>query len=264
MEYKKPFLYIDTNFKAEQALMLDMAFRNYDFELVGISTHDGFMGKALAASNILGLVEEYGLYLPVASDEKLDDEDRSKLIFNSKKDYLEKVDPADFLYDLATDCGSLDILAIGNLTNIARALERYDDISDYISHIFCYIDVKNKDIDLDALDKVLSSSIDLFIIDKDLASNILLDDEFLKDLPIEKNIILDEILKKDYDLRDGSSLILMYLMLQPSAFIFDEKALRVDREDLELIHDNNRKKNYLAIRVNEDSFFDYIKASYEN
>ena len=49
-----------------------------------------------------------------------------------------------------------------------------------------------------------------------------------------------------------------------TTFIFDEKALRVDREDLELIHDNNRKKNYLAIRVNEDSFFDYIKASYEN
>ena len=43
MDYEKPFIFIDTNFGLDEALMIKMAFNSFDFELVGISTSSGTM-----------------------------------------------------------------------------------------------------------------------------------------------------------------------------------------------------------------------------
>ena len=49
MEREKAFIYIDTNFSNDEALMLDMAFRSFDFEIVGISSVASFMSADAAA-----------------------------------------------------------------------------------------------------------------------------------------------------------------------------------------------------------------------
>ena len=69
MDYEKPFLYIDTNFAPDEALMTYMATKSYDFELVALSTGSGIMNTKLAAENIVGLMADDGLYLSVAAGE---------------------------------------------------------------------------------------------------------------------------------------------------------------------------------------------------
>lgn len=275
MEREKAFIYIDTNFSNDEALMLDMAFRSYDFELVGLSSVRSFMEEDLAADNILGLNEAHDLYLPIArgegeslSKKELTSDTRGKAFYKDHRDYLEEYDAADNIYDLATDCGRLDILTTGPLTNIARALERYEDLEDYISHIFIsggdlFAGEDNFMKDPKAINKVLNSSIEVFILPKNLANGIEIKDSFIKNLKKdEKNEEIIQRILADKEKRSLYAPLLLYLLETPEAFIFEESGIKVDdKENIgEMIRTSARKKAYLATRVNEESFLDYIKA----
>ena len=143
MEKEKPFVYIDTNFSLSEMMMLKLAFNSNEFEIVGISSVNSFMDANSAALNILSMTCMEDLILPICegsfsnlkNQEILTRGDNS-VIFDKKDDYLSEEDPEDFLYNLAKDCGRLDIIATGPLTNIAKAIVKYDDFVDYIDHIF--------------------------------------------------------------------------------------------------------------------------------
>lgn len=274
MEKEKAFLYIDTNFSNDEALMLDMAFRSFNFELVGLSSIRSQMTAEAGADNILGLNESHELFLPIAKgyEENLKEDQMATKAgdifhYNNHKDYLEEIDVEDHIYDIAQDCGKIDIIATGPLTNIARALDKYEDLEDYISHIFIsggnlYGPDFNFKEDPRAINKILNSSIDIFILAKNLADGIEVTDSFLEALDRDnKNKKIIENLKANKDKRFLYGPLLLYLVEKPEAFIFEETGIKVDDEENvgEMIRVNSRRKVYLANRVNEESFLEYIE-----
>lgn len=252
MEREKPFVYIDTNFSLGEALMLKLAFNSFDFELVGLSTISSFMDAKTAAENIVGMSELEDLYLSVSQGESVNLSDQEILlrgedheIFKNVKDYVEEEEASKNLYDLAQDCGRLDIIATGPLTNIAKALRDYEDLEDYIDHIFILGstfstgDVTataeyNFFTDPQAADEILNRGIDIFILPLDLSKSLVLNNDLLKDLKSKDQVtkkILDVYRMRPEELRDLGPALLLYLVLTPEAFIFEEDGLRVNTKE---------------------------------
>lgn len=260
MEYQKPFIYIDTNFSPADGLFIKMALDSFDFELVGLSANRSYMSSAAAGENILGLVNSEDLFLSVA---KNFDDKKSKLdeeIFIPEADYLEDMDAYENLYDLASDCGRLDIIASGDLANIAKACREFEDFTDFIDHIFLSIpDLKSltKE-ELTDLDLILSSGINIFVIDKKFADNFILEEKDLEN--ILKNHPQMEKLLKTYDQEALTGALLLYLSQRPEAFIFEEAGLKVNFDEKSLESSEARPKIYRVNKVNEESFYDYLRA----
>ena len=260
MEYQKPFIYIDTNFSPADGLFIKMALDSFDFELVGLSSNRSYMSSEAAGENILGLINSEDLFLSVA---KNFDDKKSKLdeeIFTPVADYLEEVDAYENLYDLASDCGRLDIIASGDLSNIAKAIREFDDFIDFIDHIFLSIpDVKGltKE-ELTNLDLILSSGINLFVINQKFADNFILEEKDLENI-IKIHPQMEKLLKP-YDQEPLIGALLLYLSQRPEAFIFEEAGLKVNFDEKSLERSEARPKAYLVNKVNEDSFYDYLRA----
>lgn len=284
MHKEKPFIYIDTNFSPADALMLKLAFNSFDFEIVGISTVSSFMDAKTAAENIVGMSEREELFLSVSSgathnlmDQEILLKSENKHFFSNEKDYVEDEDTTKNLYDLAQDCGKLDIITTGPLTNIAKSLREHEDLEDYIDHIFILGstfslgDVTNEAeynffTDPIAADEILNTSIDVFILPLELSRSLVLNDRYLKYISKDDKItrkILNLYKNMPEDLRDLGPALLLYLVLTPEAFIFEEDGLKIETKQGrgKVIRTSSRKKAYIANRVNESSFFDFIKAS---
>lgn len=276
MDYEKPFIFIDTNFGLDEALMIKMAFNSFDFEILGMSTSDGKMNPVLAAENIVGLSTEESLFLPVAAGKPFSDYHHlDKKIFSTTKDYIEKMPAYENIIDKAEDCGRLDIIATSGLTNIAKALEEAPEIEDYISHIFILGGETDEEVsgtfieDPEAVDKILNTSIDLFLLPFEIANDPLLSDEMIAKLyGKDKNLdtILDEFKNEPLENRLLKAPLLLYLTQAPEAFIFEESGFGVITSDLEgevgsLYRTNSRKKNYRVTRVNEEVFYDFLLGS---
>lgn len=284
MQKEKPYIYIDTNFSPADALMLKLAFNSFDFEIVGVSTVSSFMDAKTAAENIVGMSEKEELFLSVSSgathnlmDQEILLQSENKYFFSNKIDYVENEKTTKNLYDLAQDCGKLDIITTGPLTNIAKALREYEDLEDYIDHIFILGstfslgDVTNEAeynffTDPIAADEILNSSIEVFILPLELSKSLVLKDKYLKTLSQDDEItrkILKTYKNMPEDLRYLGPALLLYLVLTPEAFIFEEDGLKIDSKDQrgKVIRTSSRKKAYIANRVNENSFFDFIRAS---
>ena len=280
MEKEKPFVYIDTNFSLSEMLMLKLAFNSNEFEIVGISSVNSFMDAKSAALNILSMTCMEDLILPICegSSSNLKNQEiltrgENSVIFDKKDDYLSEEDPEDFLYNLAKDCGRLDIIATGPLTNIGKAIEKYDDFSDYIDHIFILgSNFSSGDItrlsefnfftDPKAANIVLKENIDTFILPIDLSNSLSLPDKILK--KIDSDSVLNKI-KEIYKMypkneRELKAAILLYMVVKPQAFIFEEKSIKVneefDRGSITEISSKNKK--YVANRVNDQTFFDFL------
>lgn len=260
MEYQKPFIYIDTNFSPADGLFIKMALDSFDFELVGLSSNRSYMSSEAAGENILGLINSEDLFLSVA---KNFDDKKSKLdeeIFTPVADYLEEVDAYENLYDLASDCGRLDIIASGDLSNIAKAIREFDDFIDFIDHIFLSIpDLKSQTKEeLTNLDLILSSGINLFVIDQKFADNFILEEKDLENI-IKTHPQMEKLLKT-YDQEALTGALLLYLSQRPEAFIFEEAGLKVNFEEKSLEMSEARPKIYMVNKVNEESFYDYLRA----
>lgn len=272
MEYEKPFLYIDTNFAPDEALMLYAAFGSYNFEIVGISTNAGLMSPKVAGENILGLAVVDDLYLPISPGFALEKSYEDQEIFTTSRDYLETMPAVENIIDKAIDCGKLDIIITGNLTNLALALDEAPEIEDYISHIFMLGGSLNGEVsenflaDAKAADKILATGIDIFILPDEVAKSVKLSDERLVNLrgtDPRLNRILEELLKIPANERYLGAALLLYLSQSPEAFIFEENGYRVDSQEEAgvLYRSSSRKNNYMVNKVNEDAFFDYLKGS---
>ncbi|MGO3017570.1 MAG: nucleoside hydrolase [Anaerococcus sp.] len=284
MHKEKPFIYIDTNFSLGDALMLKLAFNSFDFEIVGISTVSSYMDSKFAAENIVGLSEREELFLSVSSGatRNLNDQEillkgENKRIFTNEKDYVENEDAEKNLYNLAKDCGKIDIICTGPLTNIAKALREYQDLEDYINHIFILGSTfSTGDVTGDAeynfftdpiaADEILNTGIEIFILPLEIYKSLILNDKILEELPKNDKIvkkILEVYKEKHKNLRDLAPVLLLYLVLTPEAFIFEQDGLKVSTKNRrgKVIRTDKRKKAYMANRVNESSFFDFIKAS---
>lgn len=259
MEYQKPFIYIDTNFSPADGLFIKMALDSFDFELVGLSANKSFMSSESAGENILGLINDEGLFLSVAKNYDDEKSTKDKEIFVPVGDYLEDCDAFENLYDIASDCGRLDIIASGDVGNIAKAIRQFDDFVDYIDHIFLFIpNLKDLSKDkLSDLDLILSSGIKLFVIEEKFAEKFILSDKDLTDIKkVSPN--LEKILA-DYDEEPLKSALLLYLSQSPEAFIFEEAGLKVNFDEKFLDRSNSRPKAYLVNKVNEASFYDYLR-----
>ena len=280
MEKEKPFVYIDTNFSLSEILMLKMAFNSNEFEIVGISSVSSFMDADFAAKNILSMANMEDLILPICSgafsnlkNQEILIRGENSVIFDKSKDYLSEESPEDFLYNLAKDCGKLDIVATGPLTNIAKAIVKYDDFLSYIDHIFVLASnfslgdvTKNSEFnfftDPKAANIVLKEDVETFILPIDISNSLTLPDEIL-----EKSIS-DPVSEKIKDLyksfpkneREIKAAMLLYMLIKPQAFIFEEKAIKVN-EDFDrgsVVETNSKNKKYLANRVNDQTFFDFL------
>ncbi|WP_040398759.1 nucleoside hydrolase [Anaerococcus senegalensis] len=280
MEKEKPFVYIDTNFSLSEILMLKLAFNSNEFEIVGISSVNSFMDAKSAALNILSMTCMEDLILPICegSSSNLKNQEiltrgENSVIFDKEDDYLSEEDPEDFLYNLARDCGRLDIIATGPLTNIGKAIEKYDDFVDYIDHIFILgSNFSSGDItkssefnfftDPKAANIVLKENIDTFILPIDLSNSLSLPDKILK--KTYSDSVLNKI-KEIYKMypkneRELKAAILLYMVVKPQAFIFEEKSINVNEEfDRGAISEiNSKNKKYVANRVNDQTFFDFL------
>lgn len=280
MEKEKPFVYIDTNFSLSEMLMLKLAFNSNEFEIVGISSVNSFMDAKSAALNILSMTCMEDLILPICqgSSSNLKNQEiltrgENSVIFNKKDDYLSEENPEDFLYNLAKDCGRLDIIATGPLTNIGKAIEKYDDFVDYIDHIFILgSNFSSGDItkssefnfftDPKAANIVLKENIDTFILPIDLSNSLSLPDKILK--KTDSDSVLNKI-KEIYKMypkneRELKAAILLYMVVKPQAFIFEEKSIKVNEEfDRGAITEiSSKNKKYVANRVNDQTFFDFL------
>lgn len=280
MEKEKPFVYIDTNFSLSEILMLKMAFNSNEFEIVGISSVSSFMDADFAAKNILSMANMEDLILPICAgafsnlkNQEILIRGENSVIFDKSKDYLSDERCEDFLYNLARDCGKLDIVATGPLTNIAKAIIKYDDFLSYIDHIFVLASnfslgdvTKNSEFnfftDPKAANIVLKEDIETFILPIDISNSLTLPDEIL-----EKSIS-DPVFEKIKDLyksfpkneREIKAAMLLYMLIKPQAFIFEEKAIKVN-EDFDrgsIVETNSKNKKYLANRVNDQTFFDFL------
>lgn len=280
MEKEKPFVYIDTNFSLSEMMMLKLAFNSNEFEIIGISSVNSFMDAKSAALNILSMTCLEDLILPICegSSSNLKNQEiltrgENSVIFDKEDDYLSEEDPEDFLYNLARDCGRLDIIATGPLTNIAKAIVKYDDFVDYIDHIFILgSNFSSGDItkssefnfftDPKAANIVLKENIDTFILPIDLSNSLSLPDKILK--KTYSDSVLNKI-KEIYKMypkneRELKAAILLYMVVKPQAFIFEEKSIKVneefDRGSITEISSKNKK--YVANRVNDQTFFDFL------
>ena len=280
MEKEKPFVYIDTNFSLSEILMLKLAFNSNEFEIVGISSVNSFMDAKSAALNILSMTCMEDLILPICQgssfnlkNQEILTRGENSVIFDKEDDYLSEEDPEDFLYNLAKDCGRLDIIATGPLTNIGKAIEKYDDFVDYIDHIFILgSNFSSGDItkssefnfftDPKAANIVLKENIDTFILPIDLSNSLTLPDEILKENSSDP--VLNKI-KEIYKIypkneRELKAAILLYMVVKPQAFIFEEKSIKVnedfDRGAISEISSKNKK--YVANRLNDQTFFDFL------
>lgn len=280
MEKEKPFVYIDTNFSLSEILMLKMAFNSNEFEIVGISSVSSFMDADFAAKNILSMTNMEDLILPICSgafsnlkNQEILIRGENSVIFDKSKDYLSDEKCEDFLYNLARDCGRLDIVATGPLTNIAKAIVKYDDFLSYVDHIFVLASnfslgdvTKNSEFnfftDPKAANIVLKEDVETFILPIDISNSLTLPDEIL-----EKSTS-DPVFEKIKDLykaypkneREIKAAMLLYMLIKPQAFIFEEKAIKVN-EDFDrgsIVETNSKNKKYLANRVNDQTFFDFL------
>ena len=272
MEYEKPFLFIDTNFNLDEALMLKMAFNSFNFEVLGLSTSPGIMSTSKASENIVGLSVAEDLYLSVAKGEDISDSHNDKDIFKTTKDYPEEIPAYENILDKAEDCGKLDIVTTGPLTNLAKALREEPEIEDFISHIFILGGSLGGEIeenfkkDPEAIDLILNTGIDIFIIPEEVSKGLSLSDEMIENLSgINQNLdkILDEYKNVDEDKRILEAPLLLYLTQAPEAFIFEESGFKVDTKEEKgaLLRVSSRKKNYMANKVNEDAFYDFVVGS---
>lgn len=280
MEKEKPFVYIDTNFSLSEMLMLKLAFNSNEFEIVGISSVNSFMDAKSAALNILSMTCMEDLILPICEgssfnlkNQEILTRGENSVIFDKKDDYLSEEKPEDFLYNLARDCGRLDIIATGPLTNIGKAIEKYDDFVAYIDHIFILgSNFSSGDItkssefnfftDPKAANIVLKENIDTFILPIDLSNSLSLPDKILK--KTYSDSVLNKI-KEIYKMypkneRELKAAILLYMVVKPQAFIFEEKSITVNEEfDRGAISEiNSKNKKYVANRVNDQTFFDFL------
>lgn len=280
MEKEKPFVYIDTNFSLSEILMLKLAFNSNEFEIVGISSVNSFMDAKSAALNILSMTCMEDLILPICQgssfnlkNQEILTRGENSVIFDKEDDYLSEENPEDFLYNLAKDCGRLDIIATGPLTNIGKAIEKYDDFVDYIDHIFILgSNFSSGDItkssefnfftDPRAANIVLKERIETFILPIDLSNSLSLPDEILKENSSDP--VLNKI-KEIYKIypkneRELKAAILLYMVVKPQAFIFEEKSIKVnedfDRGAISEISSKNKK--YVANRLNDQTFFDFL------
>lgn len=282
MQREKAFVYIDSNFSLGEILMLKMAFNSSEFEIVGLSSAASFMTSKAAAENMLAMAGMEDLILPIAEDASKNIKGQNIIplnddvaYFTNPNDYLSEKKGHENLYDLAKDCGKLDIIASGPLTNIARAIKEYDDFTDYVDHIFIFGssfgmgDISRESefnffTDPKACNIVFNSDIETFILPLDLSSKFYLPDEVIdyktKDKVLGKIQELYKNIAKDN--RDVSRALLLYMMMVPEAFIFEQKAIKVDEKVNrgKIIEINSKNKKFIANRVNEESFIDFIKS----
>ena len=108
----------------------------------------------------------------------------------------------------------------------------------------------------------MKEDIETFILPIDISNSLTLPDEILEKStsdPVFEKIkdLYKSLPKNEREIKAG---LLLYMLLKPQAFIFEEKAIKVN-EDFDrgsVVEISSKNKKYLANRVNDQTFFDFL------
>lgn len=177
-------LLIDSDLQVDDALALTAGFMEEDFEIVAITTSNYDIDNK-ATLHALNLMDILDWDIPIYEGES---ETMSKPIDKNLKlntaleDYnfppaqreIESIPAYEAIYRLAQEDGNLDLLLLGPLTNLAKALDEYPDLPEYLGDVFIMGGAINGGnitstaefnfyVDPEAVKKVLSSDLNIFI-----------------------------------------------------------------------------------------------------
>ena len=291
-------LLIDTDPGTDDSIAIVMANKCDEFEVVGMTTCSGNVDIEYTTKNALALLSMMDWDIPIAKGDgkSLSYENRFATVHGKKgmgdiefdeKDIkydLEDDLAHDFIYKVAKDCGKLDLLFIGPLTNLAKALQKYPDIKEYIGDVFVMgggLDVGNITkyaefniyVDPVAANIVFDSGLDVYLIGLNLTEKAKIVKEDLKDIkPVDKTrkFVLDVFdfmfnrstthgYNEDALMHDALAL---YAYIRPDAFIFEHLPISVKEkgdEKGETYIDSSKEKNvYFAKEFNMDAFRKYL------
>lgn len=213
---KKKKLIIDTDPGIDDAMAILMAFRSPEVEIIGLTTVFGNVPTDLATKNALHLLELIGREdVPVAQGSTMSIKDVPKLRiadFVHGKDGLGNTNPPppktkasslgakDFLVKMAREqAGEVTIVALGPLTNIAKAVEADPMFAKNICQIvilggafFVNGNVNpaaeaNIFGDPDAADMVFNSGADILVVSINITHQVVMTDKAFAELGRSKN-----------------------------------------------------------------------------
>ncbi len=149
MDKKIPII-IDTDPGIDDAIAIMLAQASDRLDVVGLTPVDGNVPAKHTFQNALDLSEFLGIHCPVAkgADKQLDiqvphhGEDvhgvtgLGKVVLPAAKGDFVPEPAWDFIYETAKKYnGELVLVAIGPLTNVAKAIQLHPDLGDYLHHI---------------------------------------------------------------------------------------------------------------------------------
>lgn len=145
----RPFI-IDCDTGTDDAIALMAALGCKDIEVLAITSVNGNVAEKYTSANNLNLMEYLGYDVPVARGAAIPFYPRGDYYGDThgatglggveipaavRSDFVREKAP-ELIYKLACERGTIELLVIGPMTNIAIALSLYPDLAEKISHIW--------------------------------------------------------------------------------------------------------------------------------
>lgn len=279
------FLLIDTDMGAEDVLTLLRVLQEESFELIGLTTVQGQTSLAFSGPMASDIFAEAGLAIPVAQGYERNlsheipergDYSMDANVPEGMKAEMEEGNAWDFIYECARETGSLDVLCLGPLTNVARALEYHPDLEEHLRGIYICGGRPGRGLqgnygfygDPLAAQRILESSVDVYLIGDEAAEQCEIFPETFHETERETDRLQRystravEILFATEEARYPQELLALYAYSVPEAFIFQELGLRMafrEEERGRLVFDDDaEKKTFYALKVNPRTFEEWI------
>ncbi|WP_100065282.1 nucleoside hydrolase [Miniphocaeibacter massiliensis] len=286
-------LWIDCDPGIDDAISLIIAFKQEEFEVVGISSVKGNVSAEVGKNNIIEICELLDWEVPVYKGEEVT---LSKEISINNK-YLksglgyyinnneyeeESIEASEAIYFAARETDKLDIICIGPTTNIAKAIINHPDIVDKIGDVFIMGGALNGGNitgnaefnvyrDPKALNILLENNLQIFLFSLDLTTKFGFTEEEIKEITGEdtscENLIIDMI---DFLIDERSNkeeevfihdIFPIYGYIFKDGIIYEQIKLKVDETDEnrgKLLVDETGSEVYYAVKLNEENLKQYI------
>lgn len=292
-------LFIDSDPGIDDALALCAGFMEEDYEIVAVSTVNGNVDTKTGTKNALGLMDLLQWDIPIyeGCDEPMSKATERKFHhgenglggyeFENPQREIESIPAYEAIYRLAQEDGNLDLLLLGPLTNLAKALEEYPDLPEYLGDVFIMGGAINGGnvtssaefnfyVDPLAVKKVLSSNLNIFINGLDTTATTGLSPEDIKLFENSKSPAKDLILHLLNYLKDNNldtennifnlhDLVALYAYSVKEGVIYEEinVNIRLDGEKRGQLYvpdlDEAEGYNvYYGTKLNSDNFKKYV------
>ena len=280
---------IDCDPGADDAIAIMLALNSIELEVLGITTVSGNAPLETCTQNALNIINACkqknipvfaGLDKPIERDIEFTDEYCGKNGLCeyefSKSDVLAQgLNAIDFIYNSAVNEEKLTIIAIGPMSNIAKALIKYPDLKDMNVEIITMagyykvnsnIDVKRSEwnvlVDPEAFEIVCNSGIPMYSLGLDVSSN--LKNEHVYDIidHCNKSESMDFLVHaKEYYLSKNLSPKSLLVDSLPVAFVINRGIAKFKSGNVTIQYQD--KIDHNIIKFNPDEEKAHIYAAYE-